>query len=163
MRIKADIAIIADCCVVGWLESVGSWVVYELDYKKVEETYPVRCSHLEYPGQASCDTCWWHCNYSAPHEQHLSGRSRVVPATAGRARAMDAGFGSSTRGHWDGPVTCNKSHGIAAREATGRKIPYEHGALPCLGHATRQLPPALAVLWQFYLVLSAVHDCASAR
>ena len=24
--------------------------------------------------------------------------------------------GSSTRGHWDGPVTCSKAHGISARE-----------------------------------------------
>jgi hypothetical protein len=61
---------------------------------------------------------------------------RALPATAGRAQVMDAGCGSSTRGHWDGPVTCNKSHGIAAREPAGRKVPCEHGASPCLGHAT---------------------------
>jgi hypothetical protein len=60
------IAIIADCFLVGWLESVGSRVVYELDYKKPilyvapiqsKETYPVRRSHSEYPGQTSCGTC----------------------------------------------------------------------------------------------------------
>ena len=34
MRNIAIIAIIAYGCVVGWLESVGSRVVYELDYKK---------------------------------------------------------------------------------------------------------------------------------
>ncbi len=34
MHIIAFIAIIVDCFVVGWLESVGSRVVYELDYKK---------------------------------------------------------------------------------------------------------------------------------
>jgi hypothetical protein len=44
---------------------------------------------------------------------------RALPATRGRALAMDAGCGSSTRGHWDGPVTCNKSHGMAAREPAG--------------------------------------------
>jgi hypothetical protein len=40
------IAIISDCFLVGWLESVGSRVVYERDYKRPN-------SHLEYPGQAS--------------------------------------------------------------------------------------------------------------
>ena len=34
MHIIAFIAIIVDCIVVGWMESVGSRVVYELDYKK---------------------------------------------------------------------------------------------------------------------------------
>jgi hypothetical protein len=34
MRIIAIIAIIAYGCAAGWLESVGSRVVYELDYKK---------------------------------------------------------------------------------------------------------------------------------
>ena len=34
MTIKAFIAIIADCYLLGWLASVGSRVVYELDYKK---------------------------------------------------------------------------------------------------------------------------------
>ena len=34
MRIIAIIVIIGYCFVVGWLESVGSRVVYELDYKK---------------------------------------------------------------------------------------------------------------------------------
>ena len=34
MRIIPIIAIITYCFVVGWLESVGSRVVYELDYKK---------------------------------------------------------------------------------------------------------------------------------
>ena len=34
MHVIAFIAIIVDCFIVGWLESVGSRVVYELDYKK---------------------------------------------------------------------------------------------------------------------------------
>ncbi len=34
MHIIAFIAIIVDCFLVRWLESVGSRVVYELDYKK---------------------------------------------------------------------------------------------------------------------------------
>ena len=37
------------------------------------------------------------------------------PATAGRVPAMGAGCGLSTRGHWDGPVTCNEmGQGICA-------------------------------------------------
>ena len=35
-----------------------------------------------------------------------------------------------------GPVTCNKSHWIAACDAAGRKVPCDHDASPCLGHAT---------------------------
>ena len=58
---------------------------------------------------------------------------RALLATAGRVQAMDAGCGSSTRGHWDGPVTCNKSHGIAARKAAGRKAPCEHDTVAMFG------------------------------
>ncbi len=53
MHIIAMISIISDCFLVGWLESVGSRVVYELDYKKAEKAYPLPQSHSEYPGQAS--------------------------------------------------------------------------------------------------------------
>jgi hypothetical protein len=35
MHIIAIILIISDCFLAGWLESVGSRVVYELDYKKL--------------------------------------------------------------------------------------------------------------------------------
>ena len=35
IAIIAITAIISDCFLVGWLESVGSRVVYELDYKKL--------------------------------------------------------------------------------------------------------------------------------
>ncbi len=48
---------------------------------------------------------------------------------------MDAGCGSSTRGLWDGPGTCNESLRVAAREAAWRKVPCEHPASPCLGRA----------------------------
>jgi hypothetical protein len=34
IHIIAMISIISDCFLVGWLQSVGSRVVYELDYKK---------------------------------------------------------------------------------------------------------------------------------
>ena len=59
----------------------------------------------------------------------------ALPATADRALAMDAGCGSSTRGRWDGPGTCNESQRVAAREAAWRKVPCEHPASPCLGPA----------------------------
>ena len=52
----------------------------------LQETCPVRHSHSEYPGQTSCGTCRWYWNYSAPHAQHLSGRSRRPQA--GRRRWM---------------------------------------------------------------------------
>ena len=59
---------------------------------------------------------------------------------------MDAGCGLSTRGHWDGPVTCNKSHGIVAREPAGRMVPSEHVTSPSLGHATVCSGGALTIL-----------------
>ena len=49
----------------------------------------------------------------------------ALPATADRVLAMDAGCGSSTRGLWDGPGTCNDSIRVAAREAAWRKVPSE--------------------------------------
>ena len=75
-----------------------------------------------------------------------TGMYRYVLKCAKLAQVMDAGCGSSTRGHWDGPVTCNKSHGIAARELAGRKVPCEHDASPCLGHATVCSGCALTIL-----------------
>jgi hypothetical protein len=50
----------------------------------LQETYPVRRSHSEYPGQTSFGTCWWHWNYSAPNAQRLSWRA--LRPQAGRRR-----------------------------------------------------------------------------
>ncbi len=58
----------------------------------------------------------------------------ILPATADRVLEMDAGCGSSTRGLWDGPGTCNESIRVAAREAAWRKVPCDP-ASPCLGRA----------------------------
>jgi hypothetical protein len=133
MRIFVIIAINSYGFVVGWLESVGSQVVYELDYKKpILYVVPIESILGKIPG------LWY---LSATLELFRTACAmpfRALQATAGRAQAMDAGCGSLTLGHWDGPVTCNKSHWIAAREAAGRKVPCEHDALPrpCLGHAT---------------------------
>ncbi len=125
-----------------WLESVGSSVVYWLDYKKpivyVVPNFPFRASWANFPWclwvtlVLSCTAC------STPF--------RAVLATWGLAQAMDACGGSSTRGYWDGPVTCNKLHWIAACKLAGQKVPCEHDPLPCLGHATVCSGCALTIL-----------------
>ena len=46
----------------------------------LQETYPVRHSHSEYPRQASCGSRRWHLHYPVPPAQHISWRSRR-PAT----------------------------------------------------------------------------------
>jgi hypothetical protein len=44
MHVIVIIAIIANCFLIGWLKSVGSRVVYELDYKKpVLYAIPIQC------------------------------------------------------------------------------------------------------------------------
>ena len=59
----------------------------------------------------------------------------ALPATDDRVLAMDARCGSSTRGLWDGPGTCNESQGVEPREDAWRKVPCDLDASPCLGHA----------------------------
>jgi hypothetical protein len=73
------------------------------------------------------------------------------PATAGRAPAMDAGCGLSTRGHWDGPMICNEAgQGPAGFSsvcrATWRKVPCEHAKAPCWGHFARSDRPLLILV-----------------
>jgi hypothetical protein len=98
--------------VVGWSESR---MVYEVDYKK---PWPILSQYVI--GKLSVvpvgDTVTMELFRTA-----CATLFRAPPATAGRAQAMEAGCGSSTRGHWDGPIMmiCNKSHGIAA---AGRKV-----------------------------------------
>jgi hypothetical protein len=63
---------------------------------------------------------------------------RVLPATGGRAQAMDAECG---------PVTSNKSHGMEALEPAGRqKVPCEQDTSACLGNATVCSGCALTIL-----------------
>ena len=78
MTIVAIIAIIADYFLLGWLASVESCVVYELDYKKpILYVGPGGSrSHSEYPGETFLGACRGHRYYSAQHVQHLCGRSR---------------------------------------------------------------------------------------
>jgi hypothetical protein len=112
---------------------LDSRVVYELDYKKpVLYVIPIQNILGKLSLVPVGDTG------TVPHRMRRPCETpfRALPATAGRAQAMDAECGSSTRGHWDGPVTCNKSHGIASRDAAGRKVPCVHDASPCLSHAT---------------------------
>ena len=114
MRIIPIIAIITYCFVVGWLESVGSRVVYELDYKKpVLYVVPIQSILGKLPLVPVGDTG------TIPH----SMRNAFSGAPGDRRPGAGDGCrmwicGSSTRGHWDGPETsgCNKSQGIAARE-----------------------------------------------
>jgi hypothetical protein len=92
MRIMAIIAIIAYSCVVRWLESLGSRVVYvairgyyyELEYKNLS----CMSFHSKYTGQTSSCTCrrHWHYHDSAPHAQRIFERSRRPQA--GRRRWM---------------------------------------------------------------------------
>jgi hypothetical protein len=80
MHIIAFVTIIVDCFIVGWLESVGYRVAYELDYKKpILYVVPIQSILGKLPLVPISD---W--NYSAPNAQRLSGRSRRPQA--GRRR-----------------------------------------------------------------------------
>jgi hypothetical protein len=143
MHIIAIISIISDCFLIGWLESVGSRVVYELDYKKpILYVIPMQSILSKLPLVLVGDTG------TIPHSMRnaFSGAPGDWTATRGRAQAMDAGCASSTRGHWDGPVNCNESHEMAALEPAGQKVPCEHDASACLGHATVCSGGALTIL-----------------
>jgi hypothetical protein len=113
MRIIAIIAIISHGCGVGWLESVGSRVVYELDYKNpILYVVPIQSILGKLPVVPVVMLALFRTACATPF--------LALPATAGRALAMDAGCGSSTRGRWDGwdgSVKCNKSDRIAARDS----------------------------------------------
>ncbi len=102
----------------------------------LQEICHVCRSLSKYPGQSPANFLWYLSVKLELFESTCTTPFLALLATAGQVLAMDAGCGSSTRGHWDGPVTCNKSHGIAAREAAWIKDPCDHNASPCSGHAT---------------------------
>jgi hypothetical protein len=92
------------CVLAGWLKSIGSQIVYELDHKS---PYFMSSFCRAHPGKSSscanvpvadtgitCATCF---------QSYL--------ATASRVLAMDAGCGLSAREQWRGPVTCNEWDG----------------------------------------------------
>ncbi len=86
----------------GWLESIGSQVACELDYKKpILYVIPIQ-SIL---GKLS----WFPWVTLAPSRTTCATHFLALPATAGWVLAMDARCGSSTRGLWDGSRTCNES------------------------------------------------------
>ena len=87
-------------CFVGWLESVGSRVVYELDYKKsILYVIPIQSIFCKLPVVPVGDTG------TIPY--HL--RNTFSGAPGDRRMTMDARCGSSTRGLWVGRGTCNAS------------------------------------------------------
>jgi hypothetical protein len=143
MHIIAIILVRSDCFLVGWLESVGSRVVYKLDYKKpILYVIPIQSILGKLPLVPVGDT-----GTISQTRTACATPFRAHPATGGRAQAMDAGCGSSTRGHWDhGPVICNEFHRMAALAPAGRKVPCEHDASACLGHATVCSGCALTIL-----------------
>ncbi len=108
-------------CYIGWLESVGSRVVFELDYKKpILYVIPIQSILGKPPVVPVGDTG---TNFLA------------LPATDDWELAMDARCGSSTRGLWDGPGTCNESQGVETLDDAWRKVLCDLDASPCLGHA----------------------------
>ena len=86
------------------IESVGSQVVYELDYRN-PVLYVILIQSIlgKLPVVPVSDTG------TIPYHLHS-----LFPGAPGDRRP-GAGCGLSTRGHWDGPVTCNDmGQGICA-------------------------------------------------
>ena len=97
----------------GWLESVGSRVLYELDYKNpILYVIPIEIIL----GNRDCR--WF---LSVTPEQFRTAYTitfQMRLATAGRNPGTDAGCGLSTRGHWDGPAICFESQWVSRHSAT---------------------------------------------
>ncbi len=89
-------------CCIGWLESVASRVVYELDYKKpILYVIPIQSILCKLPVVP--------VGALAPSRTTCATHFLALPATAGWVLAMNARCGSSTRGLWDGRGICNES------------------------------------------------------
>ncbi len=143
MTIMHIISIIADLFLVGWLESVGSRVVNELDYKKpILYVVPIQNILGKLPLVPVGDTG------TIPHSMRNAFSGAPGDRRPGAGDGCRMWFVNSwdRRGYWDGPVTCNKTHWIAARDAAGRKVPCEHDASPCLGRVTVCSGCALTIL-----------------
>ena len=116
----------------------------------LQETYPVRCSHSEYPGQTSLGACRWHRYYPAQHAQRLFGRS--WRPEAGRRRWMPdvvrqlVGIGMV-------PWPVINLTGLQRANLQGERFHVN----TTHRHVWAMLSSALAVLWRFWLVHSAVH------
>ena len=123
----------------------------------LQETYPVCRSHSEYPGQTSSRTCRGHWHYSAPHAQHLFGRSRRPQA--GRGRWMQdvvrqlVGIGMVT---WHVINLTGLQRKMPCMEKGSMWwVPCEHDASPCLGHATVCSGLPLTILFDSFGSVSA--------
>ena len=114
----------------GWNLSALGWFMSLTTRNLSCTSFPFRVS--------SANFLWFPSETPALSRTTCATHFLALPATADRVQAMDAGCGSSTRGLWDGPGTCNESLRVAAREggeAARRKAPCEHPASPCLGRA----------------------------
>jgi len=117
-------------CFIGWLESVGSRVVYELDYKKpILYVIPIQSILGKLPVVPVGDTG------TIPH--HLRNTFSGAPGDRrpGAGDGCTMWFVNSWALGWslDMYLSCNESLRVAAREAAWRKVPCEHPASPCLG------------------------------
>ena len=133
----------------GWLESIGSRVVYELDYRKpVLYVIPIQSilGKLVVP-VGDTGTIPYHLRNTHTH-------THALPATAGWVLAMDARCGSSTRGLWvgRGHVMNLKGSQRAATHGEMLHAPSMHT------HVWAMLPSALHVLYRFRLFLPAVQS-----
>ncbi len=105
---------------------IGSQNVYKLDHRKpVLYVIPVQNNLGKLPVIPVGNTG------TIPY--HLRNAFSGAPGDrkrrlSGRDRAMAAGCGLSTSGHWDGPWICNAREGGSARNTTWRKAPCERAA-----------------------------------
>ncbi len=90
----------------GWLESVGSCVLYELDYKKpILYVIPIESILGKLPVAPVGDTG------TIPHilRNHFPGAPGDCRPGSGDGCRMCIRCGLSTLGHWDGLAICNES------------------------------------------------------
>jgi hypothetical protein len=104
----------------GWLDSIDSRIIYELDHRKpILYVIPVESILGKLPVVPVGDTG---TILHRPRNDFSGapGDRRPVPA-------MDAGCGLSIRGYWDGPVICNEE-GQAFRASVVR---HGENLYPC--------------------------------
>ena len=97
------IIVIIGLIFLGWLNAIGSRILYELDHRN-----PILYMSFQFRvSSVNCLLYQWETlgQFHTTCAATFPGR----PATAGRVPAIDAGCGLSNRGHWDGPVICNEA------------------------------------------------------
>ena len=88
-------------CLSGWLESVGSRVLCELDYKKpILYVIPIESILGKLPVVPVGDT--------GAIRHRLHNHFAGAPGDRREGSGTDAGFGLSFRGFWAGPAICNE-------------------------------------------------------